>query len=347
MSKPDAKRYLLIVPILLTLSACNGPSFSGPPEGVTSDRSATSATRWAGASRIDRRRSWVSPDLARTHSTFLFVSDSGTADVYIYELPTLKVVATITGFSQPQGECADNKGDVWVTDTDAQTIYELSHHGQLENALTDSNGFPDGCAWDATTGNLAVMSLFGTGSASGAVLVYAKGSSGFREYWNPKQYYYYFGGYDAAGNLFFDGRDQSGNFILSEIAQGASSARTIPLTGGTVYFPGMVQWDREKKDLIVGDQSCGDSYVSCLYTVKVGAKSGTIEGSINLKSYKGSPICDLVQGVQFGKQVAGSDNDFCGYTPSTTYVWPYPAGGAPTHYNSATVSTPVGAAVSP
>lgn len=328
------------------LSAC-GAATPQALDGLVSDRMPTSVARWAGASRLDRRRTWLSAELAHTHSPLLFVSDSGTADVYIYKLPELKVVGTITGFSQPQGECSDNKGNVWVTDTNAQTIYELSHRGQLENALTDSTGYPDGCAWDATTGDLAVMSLFGTDSASGAVLVYPPGSSNPQEFSNPKQYFYNFGGYDSAGDLFFDGRDQSGNFILSELAKGASSAKTIALTGGTVYFPGMVQWDREKGDLIVGDQSCGNSYVSCLYSVKVGTKGGTIERRTNLKGYSGSPICDLVEGVQFGKQIAGSDNDFCGYTPSTTYVWPYPAGSPPTDYNKVTDSTPVGAAVSP
>jgi hypothetical protein len=339
-------RYLYSILALLTLSACGGIATSSTLDGVISDRLTTSAARWTVASRLDRRRTWLSPEVALARSPLLFVSDSGTADVYLYKLPSLKVVGTITGFSQPQGECSDNKGNVWVTDTNAQTIYELSHRGLLENALSDSSGFPDACAWDATTGNLAVMSLFGTDGVSGAVLVYPPGSSTPAEYSNPKQYYYNFGGYDGTGDLFFDGRDQSGNFILSELAKGASTAKTIPLTGGTVYFPGMVQWDRTKGDLIVGDQSCGGSYVSCVYLIKVGSKGGTIVGTIQLKGYTGSPVCDLVQGVQFGKQIAGSDNDFCGYTPSTTYVWAYPGGKAPLHYNNATDSTPVGAAVS-
>jgi hypothetical protein len=276
----------------------------------------------------------------------LFVSDAGTADVYIYNLPALKVVGKITGFSQPQGECSDNHGDVWVTDAGAQTIYELTHHGQLENELSIAGGTPDACAWDPATGNLAVMSLFGTGSVSGAVLVYPHGSGSPTKYQNHGQFYYNLGGYDGDGNLFFDGRTAGGKFMLSELPKGASSARTVKITGGKIYFPGMVQWDSKTNRLIVGDQSCGNVYASCLYSIAISGTNGTIKGRTNLQNSRGGQVCDLVQGVEYNGEIAGSDFDFCGGTPSATYLWPYPAGGAPTASNNTIDSAPVGAAIS-
>lgn len=338
--------FLSSIFALAALCACGGSPSPAPFDSAASERLLMSAARWAAPAHPDLRKSWISAELAHSKTPVLFVSDSGTADVYIYALSTLKVVGTITGFSQPQGECSDGKGNVWITDTNAATIYELSHHGQLDNELSDPDGYPDGCAWDATTGSLAVMNLFGGSGADGSVLVYVKGSGTPTAYTNSSQYYYNFGGYDGAGNLFFDGRDENGNFILSELPKGAKSAHTIQVTGGTIYFPGMVQWDSTKKDLIVGDQSCGNVYVSCLYAVKVAKKTGTIDGTTDLLNSAGGQVCDLVQGVEFGGQIAGSDNDFCGSGASTTYLWPYPAGGNPTKYNDGTDSTPVGATIS-
>ncbi len=338
------RQYAMFVSVL-ALGACGGAA-STPATGAMPDRLATSVTRHPVAAHPDRRASWISPDLARGKSAVLFVSDSGTADVYIYSFPALKVIGTITGFTQPQGECSDTKGNVWVTDTSVQTIYELDHHGRLENELTDTQGYPVGCAWDATTGNLAVMNIFAAGSSSGGVIVYLDATRAPSLYQNSNQYFYNFGGYDTSGNLFFDGRDANGNFMLSELPKGAKSAHTVKLTGGTIYFPGMVQWVSTKHDLIVGDQSCGDVYTSCLYSVAIPKSGGVITGRINLKNSSGGQICDLVQGVKYNTMIAGSDFNFCGSEPSTTYQWPYPGGGAPGSHNSTTDSVPVGAAIS-
>jgi hypothetical protein len=336
-------RYAILVS--LALCACNGTASPPATSAVAPDRIATSVARRPASAHPDRRASWISPELANAKSPVLFVSDSGTDDVYIYSLPALKVIGTVNGFSQPQGECSDNKGNVWVTDTNAQIIYELDHHGRLENELSDTGGYPAACAWDSTTGNLAVMNLFGTGSSNGAVLIYSKGSQ-IGQYHNPQQYFYNFGGYDASGNLYFDGRDQSGTFMLSELSRGAKSPHTLSVLGGKIYFPGMVQWIATKHGLLIGDQSCGNAYVSCLYNVAVSQSTATIRGKIDLKNSSGGSTCDLIQGVKYANEIAGSDYNFCGTTESSTDLWPYPGGGAPANHSTGTDSVPVGAAIS-
>jgi hypothetical protein len=339
-------RYFGFLPFLSMLCACGGNA-AAPAFGVAApDRMSASVARFAPPPHPDRRRSWISPALERTQTPLLFVSDAGTADVYIYNVKTLKVIGTITGFAQPQGECSDNKGNVWVTDASGETVYELSHRGHLENELVEKDATPVGCAWDPATGNLAVMSLLGVPSQSGGVLLYLKGSQTPRIVQNSKQFFYNFGGYDGSGNLFFDGRDANGNFMLSELPKGKSSAHTVAVTGGTIYFPGMVQWDAAKHEFIVGDQSCGNLYASCLYSVKIAGKIASITGETKLQNSAGGQLCDLVQGVLFNKELLGSDNDFCSSTASATYIWPYPRGGAPTRYNDTTDSVPVGAALS-
>ena len=338
--------FIAATPALLaivTTSACgNGGSV---PVGAPFDRFGASIARRLPVPHPDRRPSWISPRLAKTKAPALFVSDAETASVYIYDLATLAVQGTITGLAQPQGLCSDNKGNVWITDAAAQLVYEVTHAGRLENELQVTNGLPDACAWDRATGDLAVMILF-DGSAAGRVLVYKHASGGASSYTNPNQYYYGFGGYDAKGNLYFDGSDAEGNFMLSLLAKGATSAKTVAVTGGTIYYPGMVQWDAAVKRLIVGDQSCGNQYASCLYLLKPAKTSANITSTVSLQNSGGGQVCDLVQGAEYKGTIAGSDYNFCTSSPSTTYVWPFPGGGAPSEENSSVDRAPVGAAVS-
>lgn len=302
-----------------------------------------SAARLTRPQHHDRRRSWFSSDVKKS-SDLLFVSDAGTGDVYLYKVSSLTVAARVTGFAQPQGECSDTHGDVWVTDTNAKAIYKLSHAGRLVSTLSDADGYPVGCAWDPRTGNLAVMNLFGLASTAGNVLVYPNASGNPVEFTNLDQYFYYFGDFDGKGNLFFDGSSADGKFMLSELVNG-STVRTIKVTGGTIYYPGMVQWSGS--DLVVGDQSCSNGNTSCLYRLSVEKSNATIENQIDLDDSDGKPVCDLVQGVVIAdSRVGGSDNDFCGYESAGTYLWSYPAGGVPTANNLHVDSLPVGAALS-
>jgi hypothetical protein len=325
------------------LTACG--SSTAPPANLYSANGlgALSVARFPHPQRPDRRASWFSPNIKKSPN-LLFVSDAGTGDVYLYTIPSLKVAARVTGFAQPQGECSDTHGNVWVTDASAKIIYELSHEGYLENTLSDADGYPVGCAWDARTGNLAVMNLFGLASAAGNVLVYPYGSGTPVEFTNPDQYLYYFGDFDTKGDLFFDGSTANGKFILSELVK-SSTVRTISVTGGTIYYPGMVQWSGS--DLIVGDQSCGNSNRSCLYQLSVEKNTAAIKNRIALDGSGRKPVCDLVQGVVInGSNVGGSDNDFCGHGSTGTYLWRYPGGRSPIDKTLKVDSLPVGAALS-
>jgi hypothetical protein len=296
----------------------------------------------------DHHKSWVSPDIARA-PRLLFVSDFVNSDIYIYSMPLLRLKGTLTGFGGPQGECSDAQGNVWVTNTSFAQILKLSRTGSIENTLKDTSGYPIDCAIDPTTGNLAVTNIVDAGSAPGAVVIYPNASGTPTSYTNPNQRNYYFAGYDPSGNLFFDGKDSSGNFILSELPKGSSSARTVNVSGGTIYFPGMVQWYPAGNYLAVGDQNCGDAVASCVYWVSVSGTAGTITGTTNLSSSSGGTICDMIQGVILPqtKNIAGSDLGGCSSAPSTTYRWAFPAGGGSNNlYANPDYAYPDGAAIS-
>jgi hypothetical protein len=255
-------------------------------------------------------------------------------------------VQILTGFAQPQGECSDNKGDVWVTDGSGKTVYKLIHSGKVVQHLNDATGYPVGCAWDSKTGNLAVTNLFGSSTQSGAVLVYHKAAGTPNLYYNPKQWYYDFAGYDGSGNLFFDGRSPQGKFMLSVLAVNANQAKTVTISGGRLYNPGMVEWDSASHELLVGDQNCGNQQASCIYRMTVAKNAATIAGKTTLQNAAGGAVCDLIQGVLWKNNVVGSDYNFCGSGSSATYVWPYPAGGPPKSSNGRNQTQPFGAAIS-
>lgn len=287
----------------------------------------------------------VNPAIKVTND-WVFVSDPGTAQVFVYTLPRLKLIEIATGFKQPQGECSDSAGNVWVTDGSAKTIYELQHSGKIVRQLSDTSGNPIGCAWDPKTGNLAVMNYLGSNSQGGAVLVYHNAKGVPNVYYNSKQFNYEFGGYDDASNLFFDGLNASGRFMLSELPAGATAAKTVAVSGGKIYAPGMVQWDGSTNDLVVGDQNCEKATVSCVYRMTIGKSEANITGQTMLENGSGGPICDMIQGTLWNKSLVGSDFDFCGSASSATYVWPYPQGGKPHDANAQNASQPFGAAIS-
>lgn len=293
----------------------------------------------------DRRKSWISPDVGRA-PRLLFISDIGTDDVYIFTMPAMTLKGTITGFNEPQGMCSDTSGNIWITNTNAEQILKYSRTGTLLATLTDSYGYPAGCAVDPATGNLAVTDIFGV-SGAGQILVFPGGSGTPAVLTNPDGYYYYFAGYGPGSSLWVSGRTfSSNNYILSSC--NASSCSTIPISGGTIYFPGAVQWDNAAGTWVAFDQVCGNTDAACSYPV---SGSGVLGSATTYLDYDGGPVCDMAQAVIAAngyKYVAGGDYNFrTTTTASASYRWAYPAGGSPTNYNDSVVfSNPIGAAIS-
>ncbi len=225
-------------------SGANAATFSHDPNPQVVDASTLSDTfagvTWSGGDvHPDRNRSWVSPDVQRA-PRLLFASDVETDDVYIFTMPDMSLKGTITGFNQPQGECSDTHGNIYVANTRATQVLEYSRTGTLLNTYTDKYGYPVGCAVNPVNGNLAVTNIHGFHHAHGQVLVYTSPSATPTVLTNRKQYSYYFDGYDIYGHLWVDGKDARKAFIVSGC--NATRCRTINLSGGKIYFPGAVQY---------------------------------------------------------------------------------------------------------
>ncbi len=280
----------------------------------------------------DHHKSWVSPDAKRKPRLY-FASDSGTNDVYIYEMPGMTLEGTLTGWNEPQGECSDKSGNVWVTNTNNSQIVQLSRTGATLNTLTDPDGYPVGCAINPINGDLAVTDIFDF-SEAGGVLIYSGGTGTPTRISNPAQYEYFFDGYDPNGNLFVDGFSYpSFTFTISMLPAGSGTMTTVGFSGTVPLFPGMVQWYHAGNYLAVGDQDA-----SAVYHYSVSGSTLTYAGETSLTG-----ASDLVQGVIAANQqryLAGGDA-----SSGTANRWMWPAGGAPTNSTSG-LSLPIGAAIS-
>jgi hypothetical protein len=334
------------------LTSCSG-GIGSPGSGFpqTSGRFTTSiAVKAPLAIHRDTRASWISPDVKRA-PRLLFVSDAGTEDVDIFSLPDLALKGTITGFSEPQGMCSGTGGTVWVANTGTEQVMQLSRTGKLLNTIDDAYGYPVGCAVNQTDGDIAVFNIFGI-SGAGSAYVYSCLSCTPTELTIPGVSSFEFGDYDPSGDLFVNaGRNSTGSAEIGEVPSGKTSGHLIRLTGGSVYFPGLIQWYKPSNYLAVGDQLCNDKNASCIYWVKIRKSTGRIIGHTALQGSGGSQICDMVQGVldpAGEKTVLGGNYNYCGSGPSTVNRWQYPAGGVPTNSAdfTASYSLPDGAAIS-
>jgi hypothetical protein len=290
------------------------------------------------ASVPDRGVSWMTPEAAK--SALLYVSDLGTFDVDVYTLPSRKRSGKLTGFDEPQGECTDPKGNVWVTNTGAFQIVKYAHGGTKPAAiLNDPLGYPVGCAIDPASGNLAVANLKGL-SGAGLVLVYEHARGTPAAFADLKQYSCFFAAYDAKGDLYVSGETgpQVHSYVLSVLPHHSTSMSTVTISGGTLYFPGTVAW--VGSTLVLGDQKCRNHAASCFYELKVSGKKAKITHTTPLAG-----ACDVAQAWVGKKHIAGGDYRYCGGRSSVD-IWPYPSGGVPSAKVTG-LQMPVGTALSP
>jgi len=294
--------------------------------------------------RPDHHKSWVSPDVKRT-SKLLFVSDYAAGDVYIYKMPDVALKGTLTGFSGPQGECSDARGNIWITNTNKSQVLQYSWNGKPLKTLSDPGYYPDGCAVNDGNGDVAVSNFEDTSGGPGNVSVFHNGSGSPVVLTNPSQYYYFFPAYDISGNLYVDGVDASEFNILSECPVGSGNCTSLTVSGASLYAPGGLNWDKPNNNLVIGDQLCGGQFVSCLYEATILGSTASVIGTTPLRNYDGTG-CDAVQGALAPRDLyfAGGCISY-GSSMNSADRWDYPVGGAPPWYATG-LSYPVGAAIS-
>src|SRR5579862_1731494 len=194
------RRTLIPTAAAALLAACGGSqSPIGAPGTMTQSRPVLKATMHG------RDLLYVSSDLATN----------------IYTYPHGKLVSAIGGSTGVI--CSNVAGDVFLSQVNVDVIDEFQHGRSTPIAQISDPIDSQGCSVDRTTGKLAV--------AGEGVAVFRPGK---RHHWHlPRLYslpeYLYSCGYDASGDLFVDGRTQSNQIVLAELAKGESEFKNITL----------------------------------------------------------------------------------------------------------------------
>jgi hypothetical protein len=298
---------------------------------------------------VHARKSWMSPDAGK--QWLLYVSDYtyGVVDVYNYKNPR-RLYGQLAGFTSPNGLCVDTAGNVYVVDSQTWDVYEFAHGGTTPIATAqDIYGRPNGCAFDPTTGNLAVTNGYVPPHYPGNVDLFVGGLQGSQTtYSTPVLQNYDPGGFDPKGNLFLEGYNvTSTTGTLVELPAGSSTFAV--LSGITIIQPGSVQWDGSY--VAVTDQNYQNNAHTAIYRVTVSGSGVTIVRTTVLTDRCSSygNYTDVVQpfitGTTKNLNTVVGGNVACNYRVD---FWNYARGGNPKRVVPAKIAPyfPAGEAVS-
>jgi len=339
-------RLPAVVAALTVLAACGGSLDRNAPVNGASHfdartRGMFALTRAGALPSLPAKpplRSWLSPAAKHTDA-LLYVADDGTypntLDIYDYKSGALLGQSSDIGYLS-QGMCSDERGNVYVTDFDTSSVYEIEHATTTVINHWNSNGEPIGCSVNPRNDDLAVTNFydFGSPSGTGSVVVFPGGGPSGTAHYGPG--YDWPAGYDKHGNLFVQANyagQCAGGPCLAELPAGASTWSLLNVSGATIYFPAAVEWDG--KYLAVGDQEGGGGSQSVIYQMSVKNGTATVANSVVPSGGCTGGALDIVQWAYYARKpndlpvkharqmAAASPCD------SSIVKWKYPAGGDP------------------
>jgi hypothetical protein len=320
---------IVICIVALMLSACEGNvTPSAPTQQSFSARDDTGTASWI----LTRA---VTGDL-------LYVSNPNGVSVFSY--PQGKSVGMLGGFKYAFGLCSDKNGDIFVVDDQAQDIVEYAHGGTKPIAtLRDTGNYPNGCAVDPMTGNLAVAG--GTAQQEGNIAIYTSAKGPPTVYHSPFFSIFLYCTYDDLGNVFATAEGGSNTGALTELPKGGNTIIYIPVNK-SFGNAGAVQW--HGKYLALGDPSGSNEGPARIYQAQVSGSTATVVNTIKL--YTGHRKRNLnADGLEFWIQghhiVYEEAAKLGGFVQNENVgLWHYPTGGIV--ISTIPISGPLGVTVS-
>lgn len=284
--------------------------------------------------------STVNVDTIAKKVDLLYISDgNGEVTVYTYFQKTL--VGVLTGFTRPEGECADSAGNVFITDYGAKQIVEYAHAGKKPLATIDDAPYaPFACSVNPKTGALAVANDAGT-SSGGNIAIFANASGAPVIFTDKRIRDFQACAYDNDGNLLAsNGQADSRYSSFAWLPRNGAKLLDVTLPGprpSSLYENvSGIQWDGKYWVIDEGN----------LYRVSLVSGQGFYVGetSLNIFGGQGGPfwIYNSSSGKQ-GTQVVGPVNEF---SNSEVEYWNYPGGGDSIGYVSKSIDKATAVTVS-
>ena len=270
MKSLDLGRYALSTCVAyVMLSACGG---SQSPIGAPG---ATPQSR-AIATRAQRGGSWMAPE-AKSED-LLYAAATASDVVYVFAYPTHKLVGTLTGLNGPLGVCADQTGNVWIVNGEIgyPSVVEYAHGGTSPIAtLYGMGAYPNDCAVDPTTGNLAVSGW----ASPPSVAIYADAKGQPTVYNDSGALYFYDCTYDSSGNLYVSGAsNEAAEFLLVEMPAGSADFSQVTIDK-QIRRLSEIQWDGTYIAIADAGRS---SHPRRVYRVSVSDGIAKVIGSLTL-----------------------------------------------------------------
>jgi hypothetical protein len=177
--------------------------------------------------------------------SFLYVSDAGSGYVQVYNWPKpgKNPIATLTGFSEPQGLCSDGN-NAYITSTTAGAIVEYAAGASTPSrTIDDPYGLPIACSVDPVSGDLAVSNILSESYGAGSLAIYPKAQGKPRKVTSKRFQQFGFVQYDGSGNLFIEGSDSQFTSNYAEIPAGSKRIKVICSNSQSAEFTDSLGWD--------------------------------------------------------------------------------------------------------
>jgi hypothetical protein len=245
------------------LAGCGGSQSAGAP---------TALPPIATSSHKSHGHSWMLKEA--TSEPLLYIT--GASDVYVVSYPQGKLVGELSDIDAPAGVCSDAKGDVFVTAVWTEDVLEFAHGGTSPIAkLGDYGYYPNGCAVDPTTGNLAVANFNSMDGSGGNLAIYAKAQGRPTDY--PGSYYWC--AYDNQGDLLVDGN--GGGYEWMPAGSNTLNSVNLNVTGEGI------QWDGTYFAIV-------DPASKQVNRVTISGSSGVVVSTVNFRGLIASLGYDFV-----------------------------------------------------
>lgn len=201
-------------------------------------------------------------------------------------LPKLRKLVSIP-YTHLHGACSDPSGHVFVTQSGTSgsgEVIEFAHGGTSAVATLSDTGMAMACAYDRSTGNLAVANTYDADAPGGPgpdIAVYTDETGTPTLYADPLDSILSCS-YDLNGNLFIGGLKRHGHFVLMELPRGSTTVNVITIDGdiGGEYRREDVQW--HDGTLFITSVDRRPDHGTRVYVLSINGSTATVEGTIKL-----------------------------------------------------------------